>query len=423
MLAVIMTSLTQSTTPAAEKEQWPTDVPGFVAVKPGEHPRLVFRKSDLPALKKRAERPEGKVMIDRLKQQLAGKFTIWHAAGYAFLYQITGEKKYADKAFDMAQDTLMQRANPDNRYTWPGNGQLRAGPCLSGMALVYDMGYDGWDDAQRKKVADGIMANTYFEQIPNKPRHSPGCNHWGAHTGGCGVALLALKDDPGIPREKIDEYLGKVTHNIKRAIKEGHGKYGYYYEGHHCGRLAVNTGMLLFVQAYREAMGKDLVKGCSNAEWQLTKWIYEFVDHGPERKYTYNSRGMYRREFDRTGMSTGGDFAHGFGICPDEHKPAVLWLYNHIVEPGEKTYDIMSLPHRAPYAFAGWPLDVKERNPGELFPVVLAEEGPGYFVFRNGWKDKGNIAVTALLGSTPGGGRGMAKGGSIEVCGRGIKYQ
>ena len=421
-LAAIAASLMQGASLAAEKAEWPTDVPGFVPVKPGEHPRLVFRKTQLPALKKRAERPEGKVMIERLKKQLAGKFTLWHASGYAFLYQITGEKQYADKAFDTAQETLTGRANPDGRYTWPGNGQLRAGPCLSGMALAYDMAYDGWDEAQRKKIADGIMANPYFDQIPTKPRHCPGCNHWGAHTGGCGVALLALKDDPGIPRERIDRYLGTVIHNIKRAIMEGHGKYGYYYEGHHCGRLAVNTGMLLFMQAYREAMGKDLVPGCSNAEWQLTKWVYEFVDHGPERHYTYNSRGMYRREFDRTGMSTGGDFAHGFGVCPDKHKPAVLWLYNHIVEPGEKTYDIMSLPHRAPYAFVNWPLDVKERNPGELFPLVLAEEGPGYFLFRNGWKDKGNIVVTALLGSTPAGGRRMARGGSIEVCGRGIKY-
>ena len=267
------------------------------------------------------------------------------------------------------------------------------------------------------------MANRYFEDIANRPRHCPGCNHWGMHAGGCGVALLALRNDPEVPADKIEAMLTKIVQNVKREIKEGYGKRGYYYEGHHCGRMSSNLGLIPFIQAYRVAEGKDLVKNCENAQWLLTKWVYEFVHHPAGEaghKYTYNSRGMYRREFRRYGA----DFSEGFGICPEAHKPAVLWVYQHLIEPGEKTYDLVpgAYPHFGAYAFVNWPLDVKERNPGELFPQVLAEEGPGYFLFRNGWKDKGNIVVTALLGSTPGGGRGMARGGSIEVCGRGIKY-
>jgi hypothetical protein len=419
-VTVAFAGLVAATATAQEPKPWPAPVKGWAPLEPGEHPRLVFRKADLPALRKRAERPEGKVIVERTKKQVEAPFSTWHAAGAAFLYQVTGDKAWADKAFQFAEMTLMGQKNPDDRYTWPGNGQLRAGPCLSGMGLAYDMAYDGWTDEQRKKVAAGIMANSYFDEIPTKPRHCPGCNHWGAHQGGCGIAVIALKDDPGVPKEKIDQYLEAIVGNIKRAILEGHGKFGYYYEGHHCGRLADNTGMNMFIQAYRTACGQDLVTGCSNAEWLLTKWVYEFVDHGTN--YTYNSRGMYRGEFGRVGMSSGGDFAHGFGICPDAHKPAVLWLYDRIIEPGEKTYDIVSHPHRAPYALANWPFDVPERNPGEMFPQSRYEEGPGYCVFRNGWQDKGNIVVTALLGSTPGGGRGMACGGSVEVCGMGMKY-
>lgn len=405
-----------------EEAEWPSEVKGFVPVELGEHPRLVFRKTDVPALRKRAVRPEGNVMLGRIRDQLNAPFTVWHAAGYAFLYQVTGEDQFAAKAFEAAQQTLSGKANPDGRYTWPGNGQLRAGPCLSGMGLAYDMAYGGWAEDQRQQVVDGIVANKYLEEIAHKPRHCPGCNHWGAHTGGAGVALLALRGDPGIDAARIEALLAKVTHNAKREILEGHGKRGYYYEGHHCGRLSNNTGLLLFIQAYRTAAGKDLVGNCDNARWLTAKWIYEFVDHDGPGKYTYNSRGMYRREFGRGGMSGGGDFAHGFGICPDEYKPAVLWLYNHIIEPGAKTYDLLSLPHRGPYAFVNWPLDMEEGNPGEMFPRVLYDEGPGYCVFRNGWKDSGNIVVTALLGSNPPGGRGMAAGGSVEVCGRGLKY-
>lgn len=37
------------------KGDWPADVEGWVPVKPGEHPRLLFRKSDLPELKRLAK--------------------------------------------------------------------------------------------------------------------------------------------------------------------------------------------------------------------------------------------------------------------------------------------------------------------------------------------------------------------------------
>jgi hypothetical protein len=42
----------------------PLPVEGFKALEPGEHPRLFFRKADLPELRKRAETPEGKAVSD-----------------------------------------------------------------------------------------------------------------------------------------------------------------------------------------------------------------------------------------------------------------------------------------------------------------------------------------------------------------------
>ena len=413
--------------PAVVAQDWSVPVQGWKPVAAGEHPRLIFRKDDVAALRKRATTPAGKAIIERAKGQVEAPFTTWHAAGHAFLYQVTGDQAWADRAREAAEQAIAGRANPDGRYTWPGNGQLRAGPCLSAVALAYDMAYDGWDAATREKIAQGIVANKYLEEIANSPRHCPGCNHWGAHTGGAGIALLALRGDAGVDARRIEDLLGKVIDNACREIAEGYGSRGYYYEGHHCGRLSSNTGLVPFIQAYRVAMGRDLVPNSSNAQWLLTKWVYEFVDH-PARQpaagpYTYNSRGMYAREFDRAGASGAGDFAQGFGICPQEHVPAVLWLYNHIIEPGEKTYGADDpYPHRAAYALANWPWDVAEKNPAKVFPLAMVEDGPGYCVFRNGWADAGNIVVTALLGSSPQSGRRMAQGGSIMVAGKGLKY-
>jgi hypothetical protein len=413
--------------PAVAVKDWSVAVPGWKPVTANEHPRLIFRKDDLPTLRKRAQTPAGKVMIERAQKLLEAPFTTWHAAGHAFLYQVTGDQAWADKAKEAAEQTLARKPNPDGRYTWPGEGQLRAGPCLSALALAYDMAYDGWDAATRNTIAKGIVENKFLEEIANSPKHVPGCNHWGAHTGGAGIALLALRGDAGVDTNRIEELLGKVVNNARREIAEGYGSRGYYYEGHHCGRLSSNTGLVPFIQAYRVAMGRDLVPNSSNAQWLVTKWVYEFVDHpaskGSAGLYTYNSRGMYGREFGREGGSTGGDFSQGFGICPQEHVPTVLWLYNHIIEPGEKTYGIEKpYPHLAAYALANWPIDVTEKNPADVLPLSMVDEGPGYCVFRNGWADKGNIVVTALFGSSPSAGRGMALGGSIMVAGKGLKY-
>lgn len=112
---------------AADAEtEWPAAVPGFVPPKTGEHPRLFFRKHDLPEIKRRAATPEGRAIVVRLRRLLGadgeklpsehnrrfpvnitakgpdelpiGAFTMSHAAGYGMLYQLSGDTRYADMA-------------------------------------------------------------------------------------------------------------------------------------------------------------------------------------------------------------------------------------------------------------------------------------------------------------------------------------
>lgn len=92
---------------------WWKPIAGFTPPVADEHPRLLFRKADLPALRQRAQTAEGKAMLARLRKLLDGKdgetlptvfsdtppdnhrkskplpigaFTSWHAMGYGFLY-------------------------------------------------------------------------------------------------------------------------------------------------------------------------------------------------------------------------------------------------------------------------------------------------------------------------------------------------
>jgi len=220
----------------AEKRAWPAPVPGFVAPKPGEHPRLLFRRSDLPGLRQRAKTPEGKAILDRLFRCLGsdgltmpelkndmtsaygkgggpkprkhdwpvGTYSISHAAGFGFLYQLTGDKGYAElgkRCFEWAFAGVRDR-DREARYSWkePG-GALRAGPSLGWYAVGYDLCYDGWDEDFRRKVALAIQNYNEgrfmsLEELARGARHMPASNHWGMQVGGAALALLANKDDP-----------------------------------------------------------------------------------------------------------------------------------------------------------------------------------------------------------------------------------
>jgi hypothetical protein len=91
----------------------------------------------LPALRKKAQTPESKAILKRLGVLLDGKrgdtmterfsskdktpdgpgvFSIGHAAGYGLLYQITGDKKYAQLGAQCFEKALAGAPDRDRRY-------------------------------------------------------------------------------------------------------------------------------------------------------------------------------------------------------------------------------------------------------------------------------------------------------------------
>lgn len=148
----------------------PVPVKGHTALKPGEHPRLLFRKADVAALRQKAQTPVGKAMIARLKFLLGGgeampkvfnpnpplntnavgprtlkpgAFTVNHGAGFGLLYQLTGDKKYADLALQCVDKVFEGQVDRDERYSWtkPGTG-FRISGVIQGVSIAYDLCYD-----------------------------------------------------------------------------------------------------------------------------------------------------------------------------------------------------------------------------------------------------------------------------------------
>lgn len=411
---------------------WPTRVADWVSVDPGEHPRLIFRRSDLPDLRRRAVTVEGARILQCTKQLLSrSSYSVWHPAGYAFLYCATGRAVWLDKCHGALDDTLRGRRSPDSRYDFTNpTGQLRAGPAIAAIALAYDMAYEGLDARFRQELARRIQDHPLTVAIVERPDYGPGEHDFGAHQGSIGTALLSIRGDPGVDADRVERWFLSVLERVKREISHGYGERGYYYEGHGAGRVSSNSGIVPFIQACRIAAGLDFMERSSNARWLFTRWAHELARQGSEGDQSGTSA-LERGVLADTGLgpygpAAAGDFCQGFGICPDRYKAAMLWVYNHIVDPrptDRKDYDVRVVPHHGAYALANWPLGMEEQHPTSVLARTLHDPGPGYIVTRNAWSEHGDIVVSVLLGSEPAAGRGMASGGGVELMGMGLRAE
>jgi len=431
-----------------KESPWPADVPGWVKPKPGEHPRLLFRQGDVAAMKKRAETPDGAAIVKRLRflldgmtgttppkpatggQKQVGAFTIGHAAGYGLLYQLTGDKKYADLGLGCFERMLKGERDRDTRYSFMApNGELRSGSSWAVAALGYDLCYNGWAEADRIRVAKAFLAakgqqGHGLEKVVRKPKYRPSKNH----TGGimCGAAAAAaLAGDPGTEGKDIwGQWLPDAYNNTIKMLTEGFGDRGWYSESQGPSHVSSDTGLMLWLKAAKVACGKDFITPRPNAQYIALRWVMEIIPQQGRAQYPLRmaagpSYGTL--EFTRCGdWSHGGQFAQGFGIVDSKYLPAMLWVYRNFVEryeqtggtekwfidggwlaKGEKTHDAMTSPWRAVMAFVNWPVGVEPKNPEGIVPKADEDKVHGYYRFRNGWKDGEDIIVTALLGWGP----------------------
>lgn len=419
---------------------WPVEVKGFVPPRPGEHPRLLFRRSDLQALREKANTPEGQAIIKRLRAQLdggdgtslpkigpapkgdaenapAGVYSFSHVAGFGMLYQLTGDKKYADLGRQCMEKAFEGTPNFDSRYGFKNpNGALRAGPSLGWTALGYDLCYDGWDEDFRARVAQAIAtynpgANMSMVELAEGKRQHPGSNHWGMIVGGAALALQAIKDDPGVDMAKLKPLLEANEKCIKIQLTQGWGSRGFYVEGDGTGSMSSHIALLSGLQAWRIAGGRDFYTPRPYAQWMNMKWFFLTALGGDPKnlRASFPERGEYPHNiWTRDGLSGGNYFGIGMGVATDEQKAAMLWFYKHsgLMEHDQKNgfgIDAPSAyPHHSILSLVNWPVGMPEKNPGEVLPRAYSDDKAGFYAWRNRWQDKDDVIISILTRSVKG---------------------
>jgi hypothetical protein len=444
-----------------QEPPWPSPVPGYKAPAPGEHPRLLFRREDLPGIKERAATPEGKLLVERLRRQLngsdgesmppaenpktgkqpdgsgdfeksapPGSYTYSHTAGFGMLYLLTGDRKYADLGRKCMEKALAGVRDVDNRYSFrQPTGALRAGPALGWTALGYDLCYDGWDAEFRKRVAQAIADYNEGQwmslgELAQGKRQHPGSNHWGMQIGGAALALLAVMNDPGVDMGQVGPWLEANGKAMIRNMTEGFGNGAFFAEGDGTGSMSSHIAFVTGLQAWRTAGGRDYIAPRPNAQWLVLRWFFQTVpkpgSSNPPDWFWPHRGGYPHNIWDRDGVSGGGYFSQGFGILTPEQKAGVLWFYNHspLRDLDAKNATPLDTPSRYPHhtvcALANWPFGLEERNPAEVMPRCFRDAKWQFYAFRNRWQDENDIVITTLLRASKGN-MGAPADGTLKI--------
>ncbi len=160
-------------------------VPNFAPVKPGEHPRILFRAADLPRLREKMATPFGRAALEKMND----------IVGLGVRHQLTGERQLADRARKEAE-ALMGQGSGSDQF---GHN---VGDRMEKVALAYDMCYDAWPADFRLKVERYLTWAGHlimFHQTGlNRGINWHVCSNWSAplYTG-VGFAGLALWREKG----------------------------------------------------------------------------------------------------------------------------------------------------------------------------------------------------------------------------------
>lgn len=396
---------------------WPKTIPNHIPIAAGEHPRLLFRRYELPAVRQRATTPLGQAIVSQLTTSLAKEIEYggyeptggYHAAGHCFLYALTGDKQASETAWKLVENSM-------NR---PGSRLLEQSSIVAGVALAYDMCYSGWERDRLKSIAGWLAqeAQTAIAGTRGNGWNPNPQSNWNARVrGAAGLAAMAILREPpeffGEPTD-VERLLTIAERNIQRFLTIAIGDRGFGTEGD----LYTRDSLLMvlpFLHAYQNVVGQDAIAS-SSAEWLLPHYVMRMVGTGAD--VSTPTYGRHRKG------PTGSLFAVGLGMVPKAFESGVLWFFNrHWGWEGDRSFGI-ELPHEAAFALVGYPLDVVPENPAGVLGRVLVDDRKGFYVFRDRWQDENDFVTSIYLKREPlGGSWSFPEAGSFRIWGLGGRW-
>ena len=442
----------------------PIRVSDYRPLDPTEHPRLLFRKADLPALRAKLATPLGRAYLEKAKAATNCPLSM------AMLYQLTGDASYADRAMQIIRG---YGAAIDPGPQGAGSGAV--GHQFVAVSIAYDLCRDAWPEAFRTDLADRILNIVQYAQRTldiSFANFHPCSNYYGPGRGSPAIASLALYGDKGPePDEPLspEEFIAKGGFRAKLMAKTGElDKYRDAYAHQHAQWKADH-------QAWKHSGGADLRKlgvffaglahmrrhyrvGVGDGGFQAETGGYADIGTWYPLVYATCHQNMFGRSpsfypdithlMVRRVMQVifleGGKMrvqkinsacgvsprwcAAAYPIVPQEYKPALLWAWNHAAGvQGEDTRanlieDFRGFGLAQALAFVNYPLDAEPLHPSEGLPLVWKAPTLGFYLFRDGWRGSDDFVGQVFLKATPVGGWNHPNAGAFTLLGLGHSW-
>lgn len=370
--------------------QWSVPVANHQPVQPQEHPRLIFRRSQLAALRRKAKTPTGQAILAKLDQTLSEPIYYegyvpnggYHAAGYCFQSLLNDDPQAAETAWQIVEKSMNQ----------PGQRLLERSPVVAGVALAYDLCYGAWDKERLNRVTNWLAKETeaLIEGTAGEGWNAHSWSNWSARArGAAGVAALAIAQEPGINQPESQRLLTVAERNIKRYLDIALGDRAFGSEGDHYTTEPWLLTVIPFLQAYRNVEGEDLIAR-SSAAWFLPHYVTRMSND-----LTVPGYGRYRTG---PGKSL---FSMGLGLVPPKFLPGVLWFFNrHLGWQGDRSFGIEA-PQEAIYALVGIPETESTQNPADVWGRVMVDRQKGLYVFRDRWRNSNDLIASIYAKRQP----------------------
>lgn len=196
------------------------------------HPRIMLNEDVLAKIKRLIAKPGTpqqmfETIRARVDKGLASSTTSADrfAREVAFLYQVSGEQKYADLAFEAFESAA-------KKTPFGAKQALDTANPTSQLALAYDWAYNGWSGQQRTYAQEYFERTSVFLELANHPNMvwEDKASNWVGVTRGAELAQhLAVRGDGDYGLR--DARIARLLDQLVRHAEQGYAASGWYQEG------------------------------------------------------------------------------------------------------------------------------------------------------------------------------------------------